>query len=170
MVTIVLHSSQSRYGNSALITKWHVLPKEKVTQNSKIYQGNGWSNIGYHRIILNGWIDANHYSGRFDGHVETGRPLDDDHYIDFQERGAHVAGFNKNSIGICLIGMSGQFTDNQLNSAIKEIYFFEKQFIEIKIKQHSELDPKKPYCAGLDMDKFKKNYELYKEMQRIDEL
>jgi N-acetyl-anhydromuramyl-L-alanine amidase AmpD len=44
----------------------------------------GWSDIGYHRVV------------RRDGTVEAGRALD--------AVGAHVAGFNARSVGICLVG------------------------------------------------------------------
>jgi N-acetylmuramoyl-L-alanine amidase len=65
----------------------------------------GWSGIGYHFVI------------RRNGNVEHGR--------DIQKKGAHVAGFNANSIGISLAGgvaSNGQtpvdnFTENQLLNA-----------------------------------------------------
>ncbi|KAA2237254.1 N-acetylmuramoyl-L-alanine amidase [Salinarimonas soli] len=44
----------------------------------------GFSDIGYHRVI------------RRDGTVEAGRPLD--------AVGAHVAGHNARSVGVCLVG------------------------------------------------------------------
>lgn len=47
-------------------------------------RGRGWADVGYHKII------------RRDGKVENGRPID--------QAGAHVAGHNANSIGICLVG------------------------------------------------------------------
>jgi hypothetical protein len=168
MVNIVLHCSDSRYGNAALIAKWHVLPKYKVIQIGKVYQGNGWSGIGYHYVILNGWLNKYAYNKRWDGHIETGRILDDDHVLEKNERGAHVAGFNKYSIGVCLIGDSGNFTDKQLNSTLEILYILENQFIDIKIVQHSDLNPDKSYCAGLDMDKLKKNYEIYKMMMEVE--
>ncbi|MDR2745683.1 MAG: N-acetylmuramoyl-L-alanine amidase [Desulfovibrio sp.] len=46
--------------------------------------GNGWSDIGYHGVI------------RRDGTLESGRPTD--------RPGAHTAGHNKDSVGICLVG------------------------------------------------------------------
>lgn len=46
--------------------------------------GNGWSDIGYHFVVL------------LDGTVEEGRPL--------HRQGAHVSGHNKTTIGICYIG------------------------------------------------------------------
>jgi N-acetyl-anhydromuramyl-L-alanine amidase AmpD len=43
-----------------------------------------WSDIGYHLVI------------RRDGMIEAGRPL--------EEIGAHVAGHNSDSVGVCLVG------------------------------------------------------------------
>ncbi|MDY6935738.1 MAG: N-acetylmuramoyl-L-alanine amidase [Spirochaetota bacterium] len=165
MVDVIFHCSDSRFGNTALITMWHTLPPREVVQNGKRYKGNGWDNIGYHYVILNGWLNLNRYNSRYNGYIETGRPLDEDHLIESGERGAHVRGFNRNSVGICLIGKSGEFTDEQLNSALEITLSMEKQFIIINLLQHSDLDMSKPYCAGLDMDQFKINYEIYKEWQ-----
>ena len=47
-------------------------------------KGNGWSDVGYHFLI------------KLDGTVEDGRPI--------ERSGAHVAGHNKNSIGIAYVG------------------------------------------------------------------
>jgi len=47
-------------------------------------KGNGWSDIGYHYLI------------KLDGTVQEGRPI--------ERSGAHVAGHNKNSIGIAYVG------------------------------------------------------------------
>ncbi|MBS9781940.1 MAG: N-acetylmuramoyl-L-alanine amidase [Gammaproteobacteria bacterium] len=65
------------------------------------HKQRGWSDIGYHFVI------------RLNGEVETGRPI--------ERAGAHVKGYNSNSIGICLIGGEDKdkqpkatFTDNQL--------------------------------------------------------
>src|SRR5690554_4720623 len=55
----------------------------------------GWRAIGYHWVI------------RRDGTVEAGRPE--------QEPGAHVAGHNSRTIGVCLVGGKGgaNFTAHQ---------------------------------------------------------
>lgn len=45
---------------------------------------NGWSDIGYHYVIA------------LDGTVNTGRPL--------ERPGAHCAGHNARSIGVCYVG------------------------------------------------------------------
>jgi len=52
--------------------------------------GNGWRDIGYHLVI------------RRDGSVEKGRDINDS--------GAHAAGYNSKSIGLCLVG--GMAEDN----------------------------------------------------------
>lgn len=70
----ILHCSATPEGkefNASDIRKWHV-------------DGNGWSDIGYHFVIL------------LDGTVEIGRPL--------ERVGAHVRGENNDSVGICYIG------------------------------------------------------------------
>src|SRR5690606_114532 len=48
------------------------------------HKQRGWSKIGYHFVI------------RRNGVIEKGR--------DISEVGAHVEGYNKNSIGICMVG------------------------------------------------------------------
>lgn len=151
-VNIILHCSASPFGNAALIAKWHVSER-------------GWNGMGYHYVILNGWIASSIYHPAFNGHIETGRPLDNDPVVNGSEIGAHVRGYNHNSIGICLIGNSGQFTHEQLNEALELIHKLEETYPAINIMQHSDLDPdNKPKCAGLDMKLFKQNYQLYKTL------
>lgn len=150
MVKVILHCSDSSFGNAALIGKWHL--------------ERGWNGIGYHYVILNGWIAAGVYHSRFNGHIETGRPLDHDPVVEGKEMGAHVKGHNTNSVGICLIGKSGQFTNEQLNAALSCVYQLEDQFTDIEIFQHSHFDAQKPDCAGLNMAKFQHNYQIYRQL------
>ena len=150
MVKIILHCSDSSFANATLITRWHL--------------ERGFRTIGYHYVILNGFLDAGVYHANFNGHVETGRALDDDSDVNDKEMGAHVLSHNKGSIGICLVGKSNSFTDEQLNGSVKLIYSLEQQYKEIEIVQHSTLDPKKPFCAGLDMELYLSNYEKYKRL------
>lgn len=70
---IVVHCSATRSAQNIGVTElrqWH--------------KAQGWSDVGYHRII------------RRDGTVQNGRALD--------AVGAHVAGYNAKSVGVCLIG------------------------------------------------------------------
>jgi len=139
MINVIVHCSNSSFGNAALVAKWHVLPPP---------DGRGWSAIGYHYVILNGRISAYRHNSNFDGHIETGRPLDDDKDIQSDEFGAHATGWN-NAVGICLIGLSGTFTEAQLRSLRHLIGKLRLQFGEINVMQHSDVEPKKPQCAGL---------------------
>lgn len=149
-ISVVWHVSASGFGNAALIDSWH--------------RQKGWNGIGYSYVILNGWIASGVYNSRFDGHVETGRPLDSDPFLEKGEFGAHVKGWNKKSVGICFIGKSGKLTDSQLFSGLELTWELEKQFKNINLFQHSELDPVgKPNCAGLDMGIVRRNYSYYKE-------
>jgi hypothetical protein len=140
MTNVIVHCSDSSFGNAALITKWHILQPP---------EGRGWSTIGYHYVILNGRLSAYKRHSYFDGHIETGRPLDDDNDLEFDEKGSHAAGWNM-AVGICLIGLSGTFTESQLRALSSLIHRLRNQFGEIKVMQHSDVDPKnKPHCAGL---------------------
>ena len=143
MITVIIHCSDSEWGNAAEITRWHSLPQPR---------GRGWSTIGYHYVILNGQLSPDHYHHLYDGHLETGRPLDDDRDIQRDEWGAHAIGYN-NTVGVCLIGKSGEFTSRQ---RLKLFFLFmdlEEQYKDIQVIQHSDVDPvNKPHCAGLSQD------------------
>ena len=88
---IIIHNSDSGWGTANVIRGWH---KER-----------GWTDIGYHFVILNGRPMSGTYFPFLDGSVETGRPLDGDGFISAKEVGAHALGYNDKSIGICLIGV-----------------------------------------------------------------
>ena len=134
---IVIHCSDSDFGDASLLDSWH--------------RGRGFDCIGYHFVILNAYptpesIRLHRPEFWRDGVVETGRSLD--------IPGAHVRGHNHNSIGICLIGRNC-FTLSQyesLNSKLGQLY---EQFPEAKLYGHYELiragaPPKS--CPNLDMD------------------
>ena len=134
---IVVHCSSSRYGNAALIDEWH--------------RARGWRGIGYHFVILNGYPDVESYNLKrpkfwLDGVVEAGRLPD--------KIGAHVRGRNRNSIGICLIGMR-QFTHQQYESLVRLFGEIRNDFPRVRLFGHYELlhksDPPKT-CPNIDMD------------------
>lgn len=80
---LVIHCSDVRpyqTSSAAKIDEWH---KRRVTH------GIHWKGIGYHFVV------------RRDGTIEKGRPL--------WEKGAHVVGHNKYSIGICYEGGRNEF-------------------------------------------------------------
>lgn len=91
----------------------------------------GWSGIGYNTIILES------------GEIEQGRPL--------YWAGAHVGGHNEHSVGICLIGLGGDATRDQLQSLRYYITTILEKFPNAEILGHSDLDSKKPHCPGFDV-------------------
>lgn len=71
---IIVHCSATKEGeyyDVDDIRRWHV-------------EGNGWSDVGYHFVVL------------LDGRIEIGRPL--------EKVGSHCKGQNRTSVGICYIG------------------------------------------------------------------
>lgn len=128
---IILHCSDSNFGNAALIDKWH---KER-----------GFAEIGYHFVICNGFLTAKStYQPELDGLTEAGRSI--------LEAGAHCSGLNAGSIGICLIGKH-LFTGNQLLSALPKLLQLLAQKYAIKpyaIYGHYEFNRFKT-CPNLDM-------------------
>ena len=98
---IFLHCSDSGFGDAETIERWHA---------ERWKPGLSGRAIGYHFVVLNGRrASANDYDSADDGVVEVGRPV--------QEKGAHVAGANHDSIGVCLIGKNGLYTVAQLRAA-----------------------------------------------------
>lgn len=97
---IVVHTSDSKWGSVDVIRSWHTDPPPK---------GRGWSDIGYHYVITNGFDTYNALVTNkrtiTNGIIQPGRPL----HLD----GAHCVGFNQNSIGICLVGANGVYTSSQ---------------------------------------------------------
>lgn len=76
---IILHCSATPEGKHFTvedIRRWHTNPVNKG--------GRGWSDIGYHYVVY------------LDGTVHVGRPE--------EKTGAHCAGHNRCSIGVCYIG------------------------------------------------------------------
>lgn len=152
---IVVHCSDSdvpSHDNIDTIRGWHTLPKmpkdvaegikNGKLQKSEAYKyGNGWSDVGYHFFIAK------------TGDVFHGRS---EHTV-----GAHVAGFNSRSIGICLSGRNG-FTSNQflaLGVLVKDLC--EKYDIEKKdVLAHHDLQPAKT-CPNFDLHKLMSSWNWH---------
>ena len=118
---IVIHCSDSPQGrgdNAEVIHRWHL--------------ENGWSGIGYHKVILE------------DGSIENGRPL---YWV-----GSHARGHNKSSIGICLIG-DGEYTGHQYASLRGLIFNMLDRFPTAEVVGHCDLDSGKT-CPKFDVKKW----------------
>jgi hypothetical protein len=142
--TMVIHCSDSAFGNAAEIDKWH---KER-----------GFREIGYNYVILNGFIKPGIQTPGLDGVIEPGRNLDNDTWIEESEIGAHALNFNNHSIGVCLIGgqngSKSAFTLKQYWSALLLAAMWSRVIPDIKILGHNETGSPKP-CPVISMDLFR---------------
>lgn len=116
----------------AEIRRWHV-------------QDRGWKDIGYAKIIDR------------DGTVSNGRDLDGDGDV-FEEIGAHVAGRNQHTIGVCLLGghgskaddkFSDHFTPEQERALVRVLTEVKNRYGDVKISGHNEYANKA--CPGFSV-------------------
>lgn len=115
--------------------------EEQAAEIDRWHKGNGWAGIGYHYVI-----------GR-DGNVATGRPIEQD--------GAHVAGRNKGTIGVCLIGGRGSsandqpeqhYTHEQLAALHGLIEGLRLQYGEVPVSGHNQFAAKA--CPGFNVPRW----------------
>ena len=94
--------------------------------------GNGWSDIGYNYVI------------RRNGSIEIGRNL--------EIVPAHCKGYNRKSIGICLVGRK-IFSKEQFSSLSILCMGLLHRFPKVSIKGHRDFNPEKT-CPNFDVDEF----------------
>lgn len=134
---IIVHCSDSGFGDASDIDQWH--------------RERGWKKIGYHFVILNGYHDKGKLTPDDDGFVEVGRAV--------KEVGAHCAGENFDSIGICMIGKH-DFTDKQFGTLRDLIRGLMVQY-KLKISDvYGHRDFSSKTCPNFDVNDFKKDYLL----------
>ena len=93
----------------------------------------GWNGIGYHKIICK------------NGKVENGRP---EYWI-----GAHVYGFNQESLGVCLIGKNN-FNSKQLDALFNLLCEWKKKYRLAEILGHTNFPNTKKTCPNFDVKKW----------------
>jgi len=94
--------------------------------------GRGWSDVGYHYLI------------DYEGQIHEGRPV--------EKVGAHVKGWNKDSIGICLIGNFEEhpvaadqwFALEELLSHLMDLYDLDKD----DVAGHKDFRGASTLCCG----------------------
>jgi N-acetylmuramoyl-L-alanine amidase len=140
---IFIHCSDSTFGDVEEIRRWHL--------------ERGFLDIGYHFVILNGFIVKDKLIKNKDGVIEIGRPI--------SQMGAHVTGRNKNSVGICLVG-TNKFTEKQTESLLALVHeLCQKYPIGMNIFGHYESASGKKQektCPNIDMEKFRLQYVDYR--------
>ncbi len=160
--SIVIHCSDSAFGDAALIRRWHTDPPPR---------GNGWRDIGYHFVVLNGQRKSRApFDPSVDGLVEPGRPV--------EQTGSHVRGHNRKSIGICLVGgrtRNGQstrntwLTDKQRTALFCLLDDLTARYPEARIVGHYELNPGKT-CPNLNMDALRTQYAAWNKEKSHDRI
>ena len=98
----------------------------------------GWSDIGYHYIIY------------LDGTIKEGRPV--------ERQGAHVRGYNKNSIGIAYVGgCDANMSSKDTRTTAQKIAIWDlitelmNTHINSTLHGHNEFSPKA--CPSFDVQK-----------------
>lgn len=98
---------------------------------------NQWKDIGYHYVI-----------GR-DGRLEFGRPE--------SEVGAHVSGYNQNTLGICLVGgvdgrlkPQANYTPAQKEKLIELLRALTKKYPRAEVCGHRDFPGVKKACPCFD--------------------
>jgi N-acetylmuramoyl-L-alanine amidase len=105
----------------------------------KWHKAQGWSDVGYHFVI------------RRNGKIEKGRAVD--------AVGAHVAGFNASSVGVCMVGGVSQkdftkaennFTKEQWASLKKLVADLSARYPKAKVRGHRDFPKVNKACPSFD--------------------
>ena len=102
----------------------------------------GWRDIGYHKVI------------KRNGDVEDGR--------DIRDSGAHAAGYNSKSVGLCMVGgmaednsAENNFTAQQWTALLDLVKQLKTNYPEAEIIGHNEISEKE--CPSFDVQKWKED-------------
>ena len=115
-------------------------PKQNVTAADigRWHRQKGFLKIGYHFVI------------RRDGTVEKGREV--------SEVGAHVQGYNSQSLGICLVGgvdenlkAQNNFTPAQFDALTKLLKDLTQQFPQATVQGHRDFPKVNKDCPCFDV-------------------
>ena len=120
-----------RKSTDYIVVHCSATPRQKDIGRDEIdqmHKDRGWSGIGYHLVI------------RRHGLLETGRKID--------EVGAHVKGFNRVSVGICMVGgiddaghPEDNFTSEQRQTLRSVLMMLEVKYPGSKVCGHRDMSP-----------------------------
>lgn len=112
------------------------------------HKKRGWKGNGYHYVVL------------LNGDIELGRPV--------EKQGAHVKGFNRNSIGICYIGgLNKQLkptdtrTENQIEGLRCLLIDLKQRFPHAEILGHRDFSEDKNNNGIIEPFEFSKACPCY---------
>jgi len=132
---IIIHCSDSKWGDVSAIDDWH--------------KARGWAGIGYHWVVVGGFPKSSkHYIESYDGLVQRGRPE--------EKAGAHCRGQNRDSIGICMIGVD-EFTPSQFEALERVVRGLQEAYnvSDAMVFGHRDWDKKKT-CPNFDVSAWMK--------------
>lgn len=138
--TVWIHCAATRPN---WMTGAHIADKVAAIRSWHV-SGNGWRDIGYHWIIDR------------DGTVAPGRPE--------TVQGAHVAGYNQDSLGVCLLGghgsvqdgiFSDNFTQAQADALRRLLRDIEARHGKVRVRGHNEVANKA--CPGFNVQRWLAN-------------
>lgn len=119
-----------------------------VDEIDRWHQERGWLGIGYHFVI------------RRDGTIENGRMID--------QQGAHAKGFNRNSLGICLVGGLNDKNRPEHNFTVQQMASLDKLMKELYdhypirlIAGHRDLPNVNKACPCFDVTEFREEIGLF---------
>lgn len=147
---IIVHDSDSPYGNPWAVETWH-----RKRWGARVLEQSGTEiACGYHYLILNGFAYSSRTYDEFsDGEIIAARP-------EWLE-GAHCTaqGMNHKSLGVCLIGpdASGAFSDRQkanLFTLLRHLMAVHHLSVA-NVLGHKEVDPDNKRDPRLDMEKLR---------------
>jgi N-acetylmuramoyl-L-alanine amidase len=104
------------------------------------HKERGWAGIGYHYVI------------RRNGRVENGRPL--------ERAGAHAAGHNDASVGVCMVGgtdaedrqkAEANFAMSQYRALEELIFTLRGRFGSLEVLGHRDLPGVRKACPCFDV-------------------
>lgn len=139
---IIIHCSDSAYGDVALIDEWHKARGFERPERLSLPK-----HVGYHYIITSARTGpGKHREPDEDGRIHPCR--------EHHENGAHARGYNEVSIGICLIGNKETgFSAAQFASMLALTYQLQLAYDipDEHVLGHYEVNEDKT-CPELDMD------------------
>ncbi|GAB6040145.1 N-acetylmuramoyl-L-alanine amidase [Endothiovibrio diazotrophicus] len=130
---IVIHCAATpngRHHDAAEIDAWHAQRGFDRGPLDRLPSRRDLPHIGYHRVIL------------LSGQVQHGRSD--------AERGAHARGYNRTSIGICLIGTDA-FTTAQWDALLWLVRSLKERYPDAQVVGHRDLPGVTKRCPGFDV-------------------